>query len=171
MNKISGIIPSSPRVAAVDIKEAPPVRPGTPSFGRNQGVSSLKDVEAPTTAEKSVSVHRDLMDWRSKDQEKAAVAARMSNAFFMKKEKDSESAPVTETVSASVRLAPAFNVPVKSSPSGFKMDELVGPRPLKEDPVFFEEDEPIDLGMDIEELKLGQPEGLYPKGSFLDRTA
>lgn len=43
MEKISRILPSNPRVQAVDLKSSAPVRPGTPQFGRPVGISSLAD--------------------------------------------------------------------------------------------------------------------------------
>jgi|GEM_PF-1137331 hypothetical protein len=43
MEKISGIIPASPRTRVVDTSNAQPARPGAPSFGRPMGKNSLGD--------------------------------------------------------------------------------------------------------------------------------
>lgn len=118
MEKISGILPSSARVASVDLKESP-VRPGTPAFGRPQGAAGKESVTTNGEAMKKASemfTHQN--DWRAKDASRAAMVSEVSNNFFMKRVEPTGS----ETVAAS------------SAP-------------------------------------LQQPEGLYPKGSFIDRTA
>jgi hypothetical protein len=43
MEKISGIIPASPRTKVVDTSKAQPARPGAPAFGRPMGKNSLGD--------------------------------------------------------------------------------------------------------------------------------
>jgi hypothetical protein len=43
MDKISGIIPASPRLKSVETAAAQPARPGAPEFGRPQGKNSLGD--------------------------------------------------------------------------------------------------------------------------------
>ena len=117
MEKISGIIPSSARVAAVDMKDSP-VRPGTPAFGRPQGASGTASVTSNGEAMKKASdMFASQTDWRAKDTRQAALVNEVSNAFFMKK--TAEAAP--ETVAATAALQ--------------------------------------------------QPEGLYPRGSFIDRVA
>jgi hypothetical protein len=118
MEKISGIIPSSARVAAVDMKDSP-VRPGAPAFGRPQGASGKESITTNGEAMKKASemfAHQN--DWRSKDTRQAALVNEVSNAFFMKKANE----PAAEAVAAS-------------------------------------------------EIPLQQPEGLYPRGSFIDRVA
>lgn len=82
MDKISGIIPSSSRVASVDMRDAPPVRPGTPSFGRPEGVSSLRDAKIGQTAARAGRINQERLDWKSKDMQNAAVAREMSDRFF-----------------------------------------------------------------------------------------
>ncbi|MEK7357077.1 MAG: hypothetical protein AAB250_11555, partial [Bdellovibrionota bacterium] len=166
-------IPSSPRLQAVDMKEAAPVRPGTPAFGRPEGVSSLKVAAAAalpsfeTTAQRSVGIHNEQLTWRDKDHRNAAIAAEMSNRFFMKKSKDAEQpVDVTNGAGAYAGGLPVGLVAVESRPTGFKTDELMAPRNTVRPEVatVFDEEEG-------ETVELQQPEGLYPKGSFLDRTA
>ena len=43
MEKISGIIPASPRTRVADTSGAQPARPGAPAFGRPMGKNSLGD--------------------------------------------------------------------------------------------------------------------------------
>lgn len=166
MDKISGIVKASPRVMAVDMKEASPVRPGTPGFGRPEGVSSLK--EPPNlggTAAKSAGVQLEVMDWKSKDSQQAALAAELSDKFFIRgrQEPSAQSGPRPE-VGAPQMSAMSFR-DVASKPSGFKGDDLISgaPRMMASQASVFEEEE--------EGPMMKQPDGLFPKGSFIDRTA
>ena len=43
MEKISGIIPASPRMKLMEMAAAQPARPGAPAFGRPEGKNSLGD--------------------------------------------------------------------------------------------------------------------------------
>lgn len=43
MEKISGILPASPRTKVAEISSAQPARPGAPAFGRPMGRNSLGD--------------------------------------------------------------------------------------------------------------------------------
>lgn len=56
VEKISSILPSSPRVKAVDVTRSTPVRPGAPSFGRPQGKNSLGDTQEAMAAEERVNL-------------------------------------------------------------------------------------------------------------------
>jgi hypothetical protein len=177
MDKISGIIPSSARVTAVDMKESA-VRPGTPSFGRPEGSSALREAAATagpveTTASRSAGIHQAQLDWRSKDAKNAAIASEMSNKFFMKAkpepaelEEDDEpvkNIPVLQTSQFS--KAPQN---VESRPAGFKTDDSGFLRAASAKPEIAFKAPP--KGADEEPI-LQQPEGLYPKGFFLDRSA
>lgn len=112
MEKISGIIPASPRVTKVDLADAPGIRATLPNIDKGVGaVSAMNDHEIV------------MPTWKSKETRQAAVAAEVANSFFMKSKPDAESEP------ASARQSEA------------------PPQHLQ------------------------QPEGLFPKGSFIDRTA
>ncbi len=104
MEKISGIIPSSARVTKVDLSESPASRSFVPG--------SEKPIVKTTLAEQTPGSPA----WKSKETRQAALAAEVSNAFFMKAKPEAET---NESESAPLR----------------------------------------------------QPEGLYPKGSFIDRSA
>ncbi|MDX9731104.1 MAG: hypothetical protein RBT63_04980, partial [Bdellovibrionales bacterium] len=105
MEKISGILPSSSRAKPVDPKEASPVRPGTPSFGRPEGVSSLRKAKIGETANRAATLasERDSLRgvgsrlggsgseavawkdaaWKDKDAQNAEMARELSNRFFI----------------------------------------------------------------------------------------
>lgn len=164
MEKISGIIPSSPRLSSVDLNEASPVRPGTPSFGRPQGVSTLSEPSVSMdTARKGAAIHREMMDWRSKDERDAAMVAEMSNRFFVKNQRRAEKVVDIDSPS----MAPTLQTSIRSNPAGFKTDEvgsLAAVSSLRSDigrpDVGFESD--------VSGSSVEQPAGLYPKGSFID---
>jgi len=83
MEKISGIVPASRRVQGVNLKDSQPVRPGVPTFGRPIGVSTLAQ-GGPTTAEKAVAAHNELMARRSGDAHKPQIIEDMADKFFLK---------------------------------------------------------------------------------------
>ena len=160
MEKISGIVKASPRLTSVDLKEASPVRPGVPSFGRPEGISSLNQPPAlGMTAPRSAGIQAEQLDWRGKDAANAAIAAEMSNRFFMRNNIAAEPARPNDTIA----VGPMHMAGVSSKPSGFKSDDMfrVGPATVQSRFSKEESDGP----------SLPQPEGLYPKGSFIDRTA
>ncbi|MCB0342726.1 MAG: hypothetical protein H6626_14310 [Pseudobdellovibrionaceae bacterium] len=86
MDKISGILPSTSRIKSVDLREAGAARPGMPSFGRPIGTSELSNSQnRATTAQAASAVHGQLMDARSKSQNDAAIAQKITDGFFMKR--------------------------------------------------------------------------------------
>ena len=85
MNKISGILPSTARVTAVDMKSAQPIRPGQPDFGRPVGRSGEAAKITPKVAGRNpLATHRDVMSIRNKEERHKAIVEEMSNSFFMK---------------------------------------------------------------------------------------
>lgn len=147
MQKISGILAGSPRVMSVDMKEAPPVRPGAPGFGRPEGVSSLRErASAVDALRKARELQDGLAAQRTQDSGQAEIAAKMSDHFFMRNR--SEANPVEPTGGDMIVAIPIEEVTVASRPAGFKNDAADALR------------EPV---MD--------PDALYPKGSFIDRVA
>jgi hypothetical protein len=167
MDKISGILPSNARVTSVDMKDSGPIRGGVPSFGRTETVSPAKSNLPPQdTAQRGAAAHQQLNDWRSKDQKAAAVAGEVTDRFFSKKnEVDVE--PRTEIEMEEIPLqTKAMSAPVASQLAGFK-GEVGGLHGggIRQ-PGFGHA-----MEADEEPTMLRQPEGLYPKGSFLDRSA
>jgi hypothetical protein len=87
VQKISGILPSTPRIASVDMNESSAMRPGGPSFGRPVGVSELSsrgDVKI-STAQIAGQRHDELLGLRSKELRDADSVKRLSDGFFMKR--------------------------------------------------------------------------------------
>lgn len=168
MEKISGIIKSSPRLQSVDMRDSMPVRPGTPTFGRPVGVSSLTDNQVfNQTSVKANGIQNQMSDWRTKDAEKADIARRVSEGFFGKNRREAEvvvdnDAPTFEDVVSSAM----YEAPRESTPAGFKAGSVSAFRGTRD----FEAEGP-GLTQQEETDQLLQPEGLFPKGSFLDRKA
>lgn len=174
MDKISGIIPSSARLTSVDMRDSSPVRPGTPSFGRSEGGSALKDSAKGAglaTAQKAVNQQSEIQDWRSKDSQQAALASELSDKFFARNQKMAEPMKDTEP-KANMPALRASEFDRASAPSGFKTDEggslRASMRPLSGSAAMesFAESEAAEPA-----ITLSQPAGLYPKGSFIDRSA
>jgi hypothetical protein len=82
MQKISSIIPTSKRVANVDFKESGALRPGTPSFGRPVGTSSLAEGRYLSTADLNIEA---MSPRQRRVHEKAQIVERVSAGFFMHK--------------------------------------------------------------------------------------
>ena len=173
MEKISGIIKSSPRVQAVDMRESSPIRPGTPTFGRPEGVSSLAKsaLDADLTAgsnKRVAAAQEELSGWKAKDQKMASIAAELTNKFFSR-----------PTSSVGDELAPAglsesspSNLPMSvadrpSILSGFKTDSVGTFRTNINTPSRAMNFNPITDDTPM----VAQPEGLFPRGSFIDRIA
>ena len=113
MEKISGIVPTSPRINAVDMREAAPVRPGTPTFGRPEGVSTLRSEAPLTTVQKGELALKNQLDWKSKDEQHAAFAAEISNRFFMKNIKPAQTDEVSLEADEALNTAP-MAAPIES---------------------------------------------------------
>jgi hypothetical protein len=190
MEKISGILPSSPRIMSVDLREAAAVRPGVPSFGRAEAVSSLKSRNVPetatekTTAGISASLQREHLDWRSKEAKEANIASDMSSQFFLKNQKAADKF-VKDDEGASTAIS-AFGVP--SKPAGFKTEELDSfflnsRRPQSTGSKLLDKSDDDSKGLgkltsfDVktpqfkieDDSTFEQPDGLFPKGSFISR--
>lgn len=161
MDKISGILKGSPRVTAVDLKDSAPIRPGTPSFGRPEGVSSLKDKQLmQSSAERSQKEHRELSGWRGREEKHASIAAAMSDRFFAKNRTSTEPSDNVLVVSEEeIAALPALQQSRSSKPAGFKANAIGDPLGTAQTDVVeaFEETE--------------EDMSLYPKGSFIDYSA
>ncbi len=150
MQKISGILAGSPRVLSIDMKDAPPVRPGTPGFGRPEGVSSQRDKGAAIdTARRAGEIQDGMAASRSKETEQAKLAARLSESFFASGRREEDSAEAGSEPGPGMALPVAIaEAPVPSRPAGFNHDAAS----VLREPAL-------------------DPDSLYPKGSFLDTVA
>ena len=167
MDKISSIIPGSARVMSVDMKDANPVRPGTPGFGRQDGVSGPKEVsqfDAPSRTtqrfpDKGPDAPPVESAWKTKDAKEAAIAKNMSDRFFGKP------LPPTHEKMAEPMMGMESNSRLPATTS----EGMENFRGKPSDIEAFDRDEEGE--MLSQPSKLVQPEGLYPRGSFIDRTA
>jgi hypothetical protein len=81
VEKISHIVRGSPRVASVDLKNAPAVRPGTPSYGRPIGESPASPERTLSTASRAAALQTQLSEHRHSDNDR--VVQQMADQFFM----------------------------------------------------------------------------------------
>lgn len=171
MDKISGILSASPRVTSVDMRESSPVRSSVPAFGRPEQPPALKEpMKFGTAAIKGSLTQQDEMaEWKSKDTQKAAIAAQLSDKFF---NRPSPVPVVSEKALGPLPQAQSqmfMEHETPSTPTGFKTDGVGTFRDLVRPSSRFEV---ADGGIDEnDEIEMKQPDGLFPKGSFIDRTA
>ncbi len=84
MEKISGILPSTPRITNVDLKSSGLSRAGMPSFGRPQATSTGAAREQRQMLEREMFGDLAAATTRPKDP-KAAIVDHMADSFFMRK--------------------------------------------------------------------------------------
>lgn len=184
MEKISGIIPSSARVTSVDMKESPPVRSGTPTFGRAESVPSARKAKIGETASIAAGMNKERLDWKSKDMQNAAVARDLSDRFFTGNQK----APGGKVVQDIDPMKPVAITSVASTPAGFKtqeIDRVTGSGAFAGAVSGDVDDDFSEIGVSLPPVSLppagtsssstgsevSQPDGLYPRGSFIDFQA
>lgn len=85
MEKISQIVGGSARVGAGDAKSAPPVRPGTPTFGRAVGDSPHANRSELSTAQKVGAIRSEMAE-QKKMRAESKLATAMTEQFFFKPE-------------------------------------------------------------------------------------
>lgn len=134
MQKISGILPSTPRIASVDMNESSALRPGGPSFGRPVGVSELssRGDNKTSTAQIAGQRHDELLGLRSKELRDAESVKRLSDGFFMKRvqpeiedgQRDSKIDDQTEVAADQVSSVPRL---FRDPESGEMVDRAVLP--------------------------------------------
>lgn len=186
MDKISSILPSSARVSSVDMREAAPVRPGAPGFGRPEGASSLREREKEvaramaaradaTTAQRGNEALQAQMDWRAKEDRGAAIAKTMSEKFFVDRRKEAEAAlkldrgperssdalggvalGTSGALGAASRAANAREVDARGIGAGQRFGPSANGGP---------EASPLEADA------LPSPDEFYPRGSFIDYRA
>lgn len=81
MDKLSGILPSSPRVKSVDLKNAQPARPGAPLFGRPQG-SVSSDRLTLSSAAKDLAFQETLAARNPREAAQVQIAKDVTRKFF-----------------------------------------------------------------------------------------
>lgn len=93
MEKLSSILPTSSRVASVDLDEAPPARPGAPTFGRKEGISTVRDRVTLQEGIKNASAET-LYGRNPKDAAHAKMVEDLSRKFFNTRLSDKQKDPV-----------------------------------------------------------------------------
>ncbi len=125
MEKISRVVRGNARVASTDLKNAAPVRPGAPSFGRPIGESTAANPSATSTAAKAVALHKE-MEEAKKARAEGAVVQQMADQFFMNRvrkpaEDEVHAAPDAGTSEPAAPLeGEDGEVAVGEQPKGFK---------------------------------------------------
>jgi hypothetical protein len=105
VEKLSGILPNSPRVKSVDLSEAKPRRPGAPSFGVPQGTTSGQDRVTISSSAGVDEAAKDLLTYRNpKDARGAKIAENISRKFFETRLLKPEIAAPKPTTEAPVEL-------------------------------------------------------------------
>jgi hypothetical protein len=87
MDKISGIIPQTPRTASKRFTDSTPVRPGAPQFGRPEGSSEIKDRVSITNVQST-----DLKPYRNpREAANVKIVDSLSRKFFLTPESETSS--------------------------------------------------------------------------------
>lgn len=123
MEKLSSILPSSPRVTSVDLDEAPPARPGAPAFGRKQGRNTISDRITLSKQAKEMAAQDTMMVKNPKEAARAKMVEEINRNFFNTRVKPVEAeVPKAEVVTEALVTAPMVE------------DELFVPEPLEMPP-------------------------------------
>lgn len=96
MDKISGIVPSTSRITSVDLRDAHPVRPGTPLFGRPEGKSTRPSQNTINGGHPPSFDPKDTFYSNPIDSRNSGIANRIAERFFGQNKVDA--APLTEEI-------------------------------------------------------------------------
>lgn len=125
MEKISRVVRGNPRVSSTDLKNAAPVRPGVPSFGRPIGESTAANPSATSTAAKAVALHKE-MEEAKKARAEGAVVQQMADQFFMNRVRR----PAEDEIQGPpVAGAPAHASPVEADGEDIATEPVTGDPP------------------------------------------
>ena len=107
MEKISGILPSSPRITGADLKNSGVARSGTPSFGRptNESLSQPSgQMTRASTADRAIAELNELQNIRSvqNNDSRVEIVNRIANDFFGKAQASPVKTPASPSVSPPV---------------------------------------------------------------------
>lgn len=132
MEKLSGIISSSPRLQSGDLQSAQPARPGAPGFGRPMGESTLAARKDLTTAQKAVMI-RDHLAAEKKAFRDQKEVQEMADRFFMNKAEEQKAWHAGQAIKAQPleELVPQEDIPemspeeAKYTPKGSYLDKSI----------------------------------------------
>ena len=101
MDKLSSILPASPRVTSVDTSDSPPARPGAPTLGKRAGITTIGDRFTLSQNAKELVAKDTMMGRNPKDAAQAKMVEKINRDFFNTRVKPVEKEiPVSEEVSA-----------------------------------------------------------------------
>jgi hypothetical protein len=83
MEKLSGILPNSPRVKSVDVNDAKPRRPGAPTFGLPNGTTAAVRDRVSLSKNTPNDVGADTLTYKNpKDFRSVKISEDMAKNFF-----------------------------------------------------------------------------------------
>jgi hypothetical protein len=115
LEKLSSILPTSPRVSSVDMDEAPPARPGSPSMGRKEGRNSVNDRVTLSARAKELAAQDTMMGRKPKEEARAKIVSDMTANFFntrLQKKEKANSEVIADNVGEAIDLAPVSEEPM-----------------------------------------------------------
>ncbi len=99
MEKISGILPASPRIKSVDTSESAPARPGAPLNGRKEGRVSARDRISISADAKEMAYKQTMGGRDPQDVSRAKMVSEINKRFFETRLERPESPSIaTQTV-------------------------------------------------------------------------
>jgi hypothetical protein len=106
LDKISSILPSNARIKSVDLEGSQAARPGAPTLGRHEGISTVKDRVSLSEAARGQALRDSFKETlggaRAKDAARAKMVAEMTRNFFDNRVKTvAEPEPVSEGIAES----------------------------------------------------------------------
>lgn len=103
MDKISGILPEKPRLK-IDSETMTPVRPGSPTFGRAEGSSEIRDRVSLSTT-KNIAP-QEFQNYRNnKEAQNVKIVEDLNRKFFMSQAKEMAPAVVNDSKNSEVVVA------------------------------------------------------------------
>ncbi len=116
MEKLSSILPSSPRIKSVDLDEAPPARPGAPKFGRKQGRNTIGDQVTMSAQARALSADSIKAAKDPKEFARGKMVEDISRNFFETRLNKSQpkSEEITEKIESSNELDPSREQALKA---------------------------------------------------------
>lgn len=97
MEKISGILPKSPRMIT-DEKAERPVRPGAPAFGRDEGSVAIRDRVSLSSVQNANGL-REFENYRNpKEAKQVKIVEDLNRKFFMQPEAKVENPVIVAVV-------------------------------------------------------------------------
>lgn len=129
MEKLSSILPSSSRVASVDLDEAPPARPGAPAFGRKVGRNTVSDRVTLSKQAKEMAAQDTLMGKNPKEVARSKMVDEVNKKFFETRLKPIEKeSPRTEEIAEQVFEAPEVEMAAEEAISAYEPKVQKSPR-------------------------------------------